>query len=152
MLLLLAMAALWAALCFGLPTFGLSGAGAMLAHAHTHGGTAGMLALGLSVAFLVAGTTALSRREPVRGSTRIVTELVAIVVTAWAAILYLEWGHAWVAQGGAPRKALAGVALAIVWVVLLLAYRAWLARQIRRGERPGHLYVASDEDVRGGRG
>ncbi len=102
------MIALWAVLCYGLPSFGLHGHGAnaMLAHARTHGGTTGILLVGLSIVVLVVVTTVVFRSEPERTPAQTIAVWVTIILSSWAMVLYLQWGHAWVAQGGGPRKAL----------------------------------------------
>ncbi len=147
------MIALWAVLCYGLPSFGLHGHGAnaMLAHARTHGGTTGILLVGLSVIVLVVVTTVVFRSEPERTPAQTIAVWVTIILSSWAMVLYLQWGHAWVAQGGGPRKALTAVVLAVVWLLFRLAYQVWLTRQLRRMERMGLVRIAPDEGVREGR-
>jgi len=142
------MAALWAALCYGLPSFGLSGAGAMLAHAHDHGGSVGLLLVAVSIGVLIVVMIVWFRREPERTLARALAEWGTIGLAAWAGVVLLEWGHAWVVEGGTPRRLLLAVILVVVWLLVRLAYRIW---RWRRARRSGLVYVAPDEGVREGR-
>ena len=145
-LLALVTAAVWAVLCYGLPSFG--GAGAMLTHARTHGGTVGLVLVGLACALLLITAIGALHHRPRRAPTPAPAVAVTVLLLAWAAVLLLEWGHAWVAQGGAARKALTAMASAVAWWLLRLASRARRARQLRRA---GPLGSVPDQDVRGRR-